>query len=144
MEPGVDVVDFRESDLSSAWALWLGTGWNEKYQVSEAEFARSWRQSPISKCIRSDGRVIAMARAVSDGVMYAMVHDVVVDSGFRGTGLGAKLIRALLDELQASGVRCIQLMSAENQSAFYEKLGFEARPANKPGMEFRSGQQAGC
>lgn len=133
----VEVCQITESDLAEVWALWLTTGWNDKYAVDERAFVRSWHNSFLTRCIKHDGRVIAIARSNSDGVMYAMIHDVVVDQAFHGQGFGSEIIQSLLDDLRAANIRCIQLMSAEDQSRFYEKLGFKARPANKPGMEFQ-------
>jgi predicted N-acetyltransferase YhbS len=53
-----------------------------------------------------------------------------------GQGLGAQIIRSLIDDLQVANIRCIQLMAADDPSVFYEELGFRSRPAHKPGMEF--------
>ena len=135
----MDVRELTEKDLAQAWSLWLSTGWNDKYRVNEREFARSWLGSFRTRCIVQQGRLVAMARSVSDGVMYAMIHDVVVDETYRGQGLGAAVIRALVDDLLDADIRCIQLMAAEDQSRFYEKLGFRPRPDNKPGMEYLPG-----
>ena len=92
------ISEVRDTDLESAWRLWLSTGWNEKYGVDFDEFSRSWQASFVTRCVQENEDVIAIARSVSDGVMYAMIHDVVVHPDYRGQGLGAQLIRSLTDD----------------------------------------------
>ena len=60
----------------------------------------------------------------------------VVHPDHRGQGLGRPIVLEVVDELKAMKVRSIQLMAASGQVAFYEKLGFEARPDDGPGMRY--------
>jgi GNAT superfamily N-acetyltransferase len=43
----------------------------------------------------------------------------------RGKGAGAELLNALLDRARAEGYRAISLSAAKDQTAFYERFGFE-------------------
>lgn len=122
--------------FGAAFELWLQTGWNAGYQIDYDQFVKSWSGSPVKKCAFRDGALVAIGRANSDGVLYSMIHDVVVHEKYRGTGLGRTIVSELVSELQRMGIVVIQLMAAANQTTFYERLGFEARPADAPGMQY--------
>lgn len=42
-----------------------------------------------------------------------------------------------VSKCKAYQIRDIQLFSAKDKSAFYEKAGFEKRPADAPGMQIK-------
>ena len=67
----------------------------------------------------------APARLLIDGEK-AKIGRVAVLSEARGTGAGAALMRAALDELRARGVREARLGSQVHAIGFYERLGFVA------------------
>ncbi len=72
---------------------------------------------------RQDGRLVGTARAISDGAKCAWVYDVVVVEDLRGTGLGTRLMKALLAHEAVAGVRWVHL-STRDADPFYERLGF--------------------
>jgi GNAT superfamily N-acetyltransferase len=65
--------------------------------------------------------LVGGARAVSDGVFYATIYDVVVDPAWQGNGVGRRLVRDLLDRLPVDKVF---LTSVPGKEGFYAKLGF--------------------
>jgi ribosomal protein S18 acetylase RimI-like enzyme/nitroimidazol reductase NimA-like FMN-containing flavoprotein (pyridoxamine 5'-phosphate oxidase superfamily) len=70
------------------------------------------------------GRLVATARANSDGARHAYVADVAVAAEHRGQGLGEALVRLLLDHPAVRGAALVRLATADAQS-FYERFGFE-------------------
>ena len=68
-----------------------------------------------------NGKLVGSARAVSDGVLYATIYDVVVDPACQGKGVGRKLVQNLIDRLP---VERIFLTSVPDKQGFYAKLGF--------------------
>lgn len=79
-----------------------------------------------------DGRVVGFARAVGDPI-YVYVQDVIVAEGRRGSGLGQRLMSELLEAVaEACPHAAVMLMCATGREAFYERLGFVARP--RPGF----------
>ena len=72
-----------------------------------------------------DGRPIGTARLLIDGET-AKIGRVALLPEARGTGAGAALMRAALDELRARGVRTAKLGAQTYAIGFYEKLGFTA------------------
>ncbi|ARJ69701.1 GNAT family N-acetyltransferase [Paracoccus contaminans] len=73
----------------------------------------------------ADGRPIGTARLLIDGDK-AKIGRVAVLRAARGTGAGAALMRAALDELRARGVRMAGLGAQTHAIGFYERLGFAA------------------
>jgi GNAT superfamily N-acetyltransferase/nitroimidazol reductase NimA-like FMN-containing flavoprotein (pyridoxamine 5'-phosphate oxidase superfamily) len=75
----------------------------------------------------TDGeRLVASARAISDGGKYAWVYDVVVADDWKGKGLGQALMRLLLDHPRVRHARRVVLATRDAQS-LYAKFGFVDR-----------------
>jgi len=69
-----------------------------------------------------DGRQVGYGRAVSDGVSFAYLADVYVLPEFRGRGLGAELVREIVDNGPFTGVTW--LLNTTDAYGLYERLGF--------------------
>ncbi len=73
-----------------------------------------------------DGRALGTARILPNGEI-GKIGRVCVVKAARGTGLGAALIHAALDEMRADGRFTKAALGAQLHAlAFYEKLGFAA------------------
>lgn len=67
------------------------------------------------------------------GKLNAYIEDVIVDSGYRGQGLGERVVRQLLTIAKEKGVRGVTLTSRSHRIAahkLYEKLGFKTVDTN--------------
>ncbi len=104
--------------------------------VAANEVKGALAASLYSLCAVHDNKVIACARIIGDGGLYFYVQDMIVDSDYRGMGIGTVLMRALLKWLAAHAGEgaFIGLMAAEGAAGFYRKFGFEERPQGRPGM----------
>ena len=63
-----------------------------------------------------------------DGDPYAVIENVVTDAQYRRRGIGASVMRALLDRCWARRCYKVMLMSAVTRAemhAFYEAIGFD-------------------
>ena len=70
-----------------------------------------------------DGRPVGTARLLIEGET-AKIGRVAILPELRGTGAGAALMRAALDELRARGVTTAKLGAQTHAIGFYERLGF--------------------
>lgn len=70
-------------------------------------------------------RLIAFARALTDGVYKALILDVVVETEARKTGLGKRLIDEALAHPLVSGVRHFELYCRPELIPFYARCSFE-------------------
>jgi GNAT superfamily N-acetyltransferase len=125
---GMDYVlddDPARIDRDRVWQ-WLSTEaywgrWRERSDL-DAQLDSAWR---VVGAYRSDtGEQIAFARAVSDGVAFAYLADVVVDVGARGAGVGTALIARMIDE--GPGREFRWLLFTRDAHPLYERFGFEA------------------
>src|SRR5207237_9279036 len=66
--------------------------------VSDEVIARAHRGSTAWVAAEDDeGRLVATARALSDGAKYALIFDVMVAESWRGRRLGEAVVRLVLD-----------------------------------------------
>ena len=90
-----------------------------------ARLRRIIRGSHCFAVAERGGRVIGMARAISDGVGDAYIQDVAVLPEERGLGTGKRLVSAVLKRLKRDGIGWIALIAQDNSGPFYRKLGFK-------------------
>jgi GNAT superfamily N-acetyltransferase len=69
------------------------------------------------------GSLVAFARVVTDGAVFAYLSDVYVDRPSRGIGLGSWLVRVLRDDLAARGLRRF-VLTTDDAHGVYAPLGF--------------------
>ncbi|MBU0754636.1 MAG: GNAT family N-acetyltransferase, partial [Planctomycetes bacterium] len=81
--------------------------------------------------------LVGVGRLVSDGVLYAVIFDMIVTPRLKGRGIGSEMVRRLKTHCRKNGIRDLLLFSAKGTKAFYEKHGFQARPEDAPGMILR-------
>jgi ribosomal protein S18 acetylase RimI-like enzyme len=109
----------------------------EKPKVTQKELSMIARDTNIVVMVAKDGtRIVGVATLYvlkKIGKRTAQVEDVVVDDGYRGRGLGEKLMEALIVEAKKRNVRTVSLTSRPARIAankLYQKIGFERRETN--------------
>jgi predicted GNAT family acetyltransferase len=73
---------------------------------------------------RDGGRVVGMARLLSDGVCNAYLLDVWTQSGYRRQGIGAAMVRRLTERVPGQHIG----LQTDDATAFYAALGFCPQP----------------
>jgi aralkylamine N-acetyltransferase len=71
-----------------------------------------------------DGRIVGMARVISDGFSDAYIQDVVVLKTYRGLGIGRELIKRLTQYCVARNIGWIGLIAEPGTQEFYQDLGY--------------------
>ena len=69
----------------------------------------------------ADGQPVGFGRAISDGAYQAAVYEMAVVPEFQKQGIGAQIMRAILDRLPGCNVI---LYASPGKEDFYRKLGF--------------------
>lgn len=112
----------EEARIPEIVALARDTYWNTVF--AESTLARAQRGATAWVGAEdAEGRLIATARAVSDGAKHGWIGDVVVHPDWRGRGLGQAVIRALLDHPNLRDTRHVALKTRDAMS-FYARFGF--------------------
>jgi GNAT superfamily N-acetyltransferase len=132
--------DPRRIDVDTVWAF-LSTQaywgrWRSRADV-ERQLSSAWRVVGVFQ--RDTGRMVGFARAVSDGVALAYLADLFVLDEVRGRGLGAALVREMIDDGPGAGFRW--MLHTADAHGLYERFGFSRpdatyleRPGARPAL----------
>ena len=81
---------------------------------------------------RKEGKVIALARVITDFGYVVYIADVIVHPEYQGQGLGRKLMNNIMDyiksQMKPGYKKMVSLMAAQGKEEFYKKFGFVSRP----------------
>jgi GNAT superfamily N-acetyltransferase len=132
------VIEYRAEMPSPAEfeRLFRASGWTEAADVPAERLAASLPHAWYGIVARRTGEAVGTGLILSDGVLHALIVNVIVLPELRGRGIGTEIMNRLVARCQEAGVLQIQLFSARGKRGFYERLGFVARPNDGPGMEF--------
>jgi GNAT superfamily N-acetyltransferase len=101
--------------------------------LSEQSYWARWRtredndriiDSSLCFGVYEDGRQIAHARVISDGVAFGYLGDVFVVPEARGRGVGKLLMGAILEHPDVRGLARFVLVT-DDAHGLYERYGFE-------------------
>ncbi len=132
-------MEYRENELTCEDYCRLRTsvGWNN---WAEEQVRRALGCSLHTVTAVEQGRTVAMARLVGDGI-YSVLVDVVIQPEHQGKGIGRHMVSLLLDRLQtelpAGGRGSVQLIAEPGKEPFYERLGFRRLPTGSCGSGMR-------
>ena len=108
-------------------------GWDSK---DEKVIQDAIKNSVIVKKVIVNDKVVAMARAIGDGLYYLIV-DVVVNQQYQRKGIGKILIEEIVKEVynktKEGQKASINLISMQGKEEFYEKCGFSKIPFDYTG-----------
>ena len=105
------------ADADEVAALLEGEYWN--VGISRERIARSQLGASAWVTARdANGRIVASARAITDGVKCGWIYDVIVAPALRKRGLGRAIMRLLLDHPSVRDVRTVRLGTRDAQSLY--------------------------
>jgi len=117
--------------------LYLTTGWNSEYAIDAEQFYGCFQRSWYTHFAYQDGRLVGCGRMISDGLLHALILDMIVHPDYRGRGVGRAILHNLVEKCKENRIRDIQLFSVKGKAGFYEKYGFSPRSVEGPGMEIK-------
>jgi GNAT superfamily N-acetyltransferase len=119
-------------------ALFETTGWNDEYHLSAADLHQALQHSWYAVSAYDGGQLVGFGRVISDGVLHALIVEMIVAPEYQARGIGRAILIDLVTRCREAGICDIQLFCAKGKVGFYAKQGFVARPDDAPGMQFKS------
>lgn len=116
------------------FSLFESTGWNKTYRLDAEQLHQALQHSWCSVSAYDGDRLVGFGRVLSDGILHALVVELIVLPNYQGEGIGRRILSELVTRCKSSGIRDIQLFCAKGVTGFYEKQGFVKRPDDAPGM----------
>ncbi|MCB5225038.1 MAG: GNAT family N-acetyltransferase [Candidatus Cloacimonadaceae bacterium] len=134
MTDRIEISIVKEADPEQILALYRHQGWWEKDENPQyLETVKSIVENSFCFAIAKLGdKIVGMGRSISDGNSDAYIQDVVVHSDLRGQGIGAGIMKKILEHLHKHKIQWIGLISEPGQEDFYGKLGFLQMPNYTP------------
>lgn len=116
----IEYRNIRDFDAVELSELFLSVGWTSGNYPDKLQQAMLNSHSVISAW---DGdKLVGLMNCLSDGVMTAYFHYLLVRPEYQGQGIGRKLVQMMFD--QYSDCMRKVLIAYDNQAGFYEKCGF--------------------
>ena len=129
----IEYLIVKEADRDQIIALYKQAGWWTASDDEDVSFVDGIISSTFKFAIaRTEGKIVGMGRAISDGVSDAYIQDVTVDQKYRKKGIGSGIIRLLVKSLKAEKIGWIGLISEPGAENFYNELGFEVMKDHTP------------
>jgi len=126
------LVNPTAEDIRQITALYRSEGWWGKRADDPDQVAGIVAGSHLFMVAQTEGIIIGMGRAISDGKSDAYIQDVTVQAEFRGRGIGTGIIDRIIRHLRQDGIEWIGLIAERGSHGFYSRLGFKKMPNSIP------------
>lgn len=109
-------------DADVVWGALRGAYWAKwrSREDVETQIREAWRV--IGVYDEATGEQVGFARAVSDGLGFAYLADVIVVEEHRGHGLGKRIVQAMIDD--GPGAHFRWTLFTSDAHGLYEQFGF--------------------
>lgn len=112
-------------------------GQEQNYVAREDELAAANARSWYVVSAYEGDLLIGVGRVLSDGVVHAMIYDVIVLPEYQDRGIGSQIMDLPVRHCLRARIRDIQLFCAKSKQGFYERCGFVSRPDDAPGIQYQ-------
>ena len=135
----MDKIEYRigKPDVEEFFELFETTGWNEEYKADIDDIDLILDNSWFIVSAYDSGKMVGTGRMITDGLLHAVIFDMIVDPVYQGTGIGAEILKMLVDKCKEQNIRDVQLFCAKGKIGFYKKHGFIERLGDAPGMQLK-------
>ena len=134
----MDITYSTELPTAGAFrSILASTGWYPQGPPPIDRLAKSLAGTWYAVSAYDVDHPVGVGRIVSDGVIHALIADLIVLPAYQRRGIGSEILRRLLDQCRAHEIQMVQLFCASGKAGFYEKYGFVRRADDAPGMVWR-------
>ena len=120
-------IEIREGieDLTASRIITLYRRAPLNHPVSDPE--KVWQMFERASVVFSawhEGRLVGIARVLSDGVLYSILCDLAVEPDVQGLGIGRRLADAVFERFQNTQIVLIGTGNRASAQRLYERYGF--------------------
>jgi len=129
----ITVMIVRSWDEEEIAALYkAGWWWKEEYNTEDLPQLILGSFAFAVATEGKTGRAVGMGRVIADGVSDGYIQDLVILPEFRQSGVGKRIVTALVDRCLQSGITWIGLIAEPETEKFYCQLGFQSMERHIP------------
>jgi predicted N-acetyltransferase YhbS len=122
VKPTIERVNGPDLDVEEVRRVYESSGLGERRPMADTgRFRAMVRNANLIVVCRVDGRLVGIARSISDFSYATYLSDIAVCREYQNAGIGRALIAATQDA--APGVKVV-LLSAPAATGYYPRLGF--------------------
>ncbi|MEG3042670.1 MAG: GNAT family N-acetyltransferase [Clostridium sp.] len=118
---GISIRQFLETDFPSIQLLYEREGWMTFIKREKAAL-NAWKNSSIALVVVDENMIIGLLRGLTDGEVTTYIAEIIIDSNYRGNGLGKALIDVCHNLYPNTR---LDLLSMEGADEFYKKEYFK-------------------
>ena len=100
-----------------------------KWNTYADHYEQALKNSYNYYSVRDKNQTIAFARVISDGSMYALIVDILIDPSYQGQGLGTNMVNHIISDLKKQNIKFAHLIFDPKLESFYKSCGFTTRSA---------------
>jgi len=104
--------------------LYLAEWWTHRRNLDDVRRMLEGSDVVLGLVDEDTGALAGFARVITDFVFKALVLDVIVEAGYRGTGLGARLMDEVVGHPRLRDVLHFELYCRPEMVPFYERWSF--------------------
>ena len=122
--PSNPVKVLQDIDNDALKALYNSVGWTG-YTKDIGVLRKAIEGSSHVVVVEEDGKLIGLARALSDDATMMYIQDILVHPAHQGKGIGKALVNALLERYRHVRQKVLLTDARPQQLQFYAALGFK-------------------
>jgi ribosomal protein S18 acetylase RimI-like enzyme len=124
----IEYMDIKNMDIENLEQLFLSVNWDSGKYPEKLKIALENSHKVFTAW---DGtQLVGLINCLSDGIMTAYFHYLVVKPEYHGKGIGKRLMGLMLDYYKDYARKV--LISYDEAKGFYDKCGFEAGIGKTP------------
>ncbi len=124
----IEYTQDKNIDRDQLRDLFLSVGWSSGDYPDKLAAAMANSHSVV--CAWHEGTLVGLMNALSDGVMTAYFHYLLVRPEYQSQGIGRRLVSAMLDQYRDYARKVLIAYDAEID--FYRHCGFETGVGKTP------------
>ena len=120
----VEISHLNDAQINDLLQMYQVEWWTRGRKHDDIQEMLKHSDEIVAFCDSETGRLVAFARVLTDYVYRGLILDVIVETAYRGRGVGRRLIESLLARPQLAKVERFVLFCLPEMMPFYGKWGF--------------------